>query len=248
MKPDNILIGADGHVKLADFGLSAVGLMNKQARDGDEEEETEETGEPLKAVEEEKVKEQSQPFVEDNAVKGTPHYLAPEILLGLPHGQAVDWWALGVMLFEFCNGYPPFTGKDVENIFSEILSGHIQWPPEDQDETSDACKNLISRLLDNDPETRLQSAVRVKAHPFFADVDWLELPHEEPPFVPKSASETDTSAFEERDEFFPIEFDPTVGDDDDSDDDSVEDDRSDIKTQNFPAFWHISFQNLASKK
>jgi serine/threonine protein kinase len=126
-------------VKLADFGLSAMGLINKQARDGVEE---------------------SNVVAPDAGVRGTPHYLAPEVLLGLPHTQAVDWWALGVLLFEFVNGYPPFDGDTVQEVFSEIFAGSINWPAAD-DEMSDACKDLIKRLLENDPHKRLHDAIKV---------------------------------------------------------------------------------------
>ena len=183
VKPDNILIGADGHIKLADFGLSAVGLINKQAREDDD-------TEPPVASE--------TPNDTAEHVKGTPHYLAPEILLGLPHDQAVDWWALGVVLFEFCNGIPPFDGASVQEVFSEIFAGNIGWPKEH--EMSNLCVGLITRLLETDPRQRLTDAVRVKAHPFFVGDDpdfWLTLMDEEPPFVPQQTSEEDTSNFEE---------------------------------------------------
>lgn len=262
LKPDNILIGANGHVKLADFGLSAVGLINKQARDG-EEEASSGVGSSEGS--------QDGKVVTEGQVKGTPHYIAPEILLGLPHDSGVDWWALGVMLFEFCNGYPPFDGDTVQDIFSEIFSGNIRWPSAENDEMSPTCHGLIARLLENDPEKRLNNAVRVKAHPFFADVDWLSLPSEEAPYVPQPTSDIDTSAFDERVEFFPMSQDTrSISDDaDSSDEDSSdledEDDggngnnnnNENTKTEAAPTkanktsltnFWHVSVHNLAALK
>ena len=256
VKPDNILIGSDGHIKLADFGLSAVGLINKQAREGDEPEQPT----PVPAT------------TSDMAehVKGTPHYLAPEILLGLPHDQAVDWWALGVMLFEFCNGVPPFDGASVQDVFSEIFAGNIGWPTPEYDEMSDSCKNLISRLLETDPRQRLTEAVRVKAHPFFVSDDldfWLTLTDEEPPFVPEQKSEDDTSNFDERIEFFSMDVDERIGEDDgssggcgvtssggdthtssssDSDEESSRPLANDSGS-NLQNFWHVNVTNLAAR-
>ena len=234
-------------MKLADFGLSAMGLINKQARDGGETE--------------------ANVVAPAAGVRGTPHYLAPEVLLGLPHTQAVDWWALGVLLFEFVNGYPPFDGDTVQEVFSEIFAGSINWPAQD-DEMSAPCKDLIRRLLENDPEQRLHDAVRVKAHPFFVRDDpefWLTLGRYEPPYVPMQTSEDDTSAFDERCECFPMVGDTRVGDedgrgssdsdsDDDDDDASSGDESSAEEAAGKPKkdssgmlnFWHVSVQNLGA--
>lgn len=197
---------------------------------------------------------------EEQFMKGTPQYLAPEILLGLPHNQAVDWWAFGVMVFEFVNGYKPFDGESPEEIFREVISGNIRWPLPPHDQVMSAhCKGLVVRLLENDPEQRLTSAVRVKAHPFFGDVDWLSLPSDVPPMIPQETlvSEEDTSAFKEREEFFPM---PAEGEDltyltdmfQEGDEDSSSEDSSDEDDEpgkkrdiSFSNFWHVSLANLA---
>jgi serine/threonine protein kinase len=61
-------------------------------------------------------------------IVGTPDYLSPEILLGTGHSPAVDWWAVGVMVYEFLVGYPPFTDESPEKIFQNILNHSIDWP------------------------------------------------------------------------------------------------------------------------
>ncbi len=89
-----------------------------------------------------------------NGFVGTPDYLAPEILLGASHGPGVDFWSLGVILYEFLTGIPPFSGETPEDVFSNILHADILWP-EVPDEMSYEAKDLISKLLERDPEKRL---------------------------------------------------------------------------------------------
>ncbi|CAG8725941.1 1958_t:CDS:1, partial [Scutellospora calospora] len=76
------------------------------------------------------------------ALLGTPDYLAPELLLGIGHATAVDWWSLGVCLFEFLVGYPPFNNSTPQAIFRNILNNVIEWPPEGF--LSSEAKDLIS--------------------------------------------------------------------------------------------------------
>jgi len=111
-----------------------------------------------------------------SGVKGTPDYLAPEVVMGIGHGQTVDWWALGCVLYEFLIGFPPFCGSSVDEIFQRILARDIDWPPEEAG-ISDSAKDLIDKLVNFDPDQRLgvDGAKRVKEHPFFSDIDWEEL-------------------------------------------------------------------------
>ncbi|KAI8810907.1 hypothetical protein BJ742DRAFT_163043 [Cladochytrium replicatum] len=129
------------------------------------------------------------------ALLGTPDYLAPELLLGLHHGPAVDWWALGICLYEWLVGWPPFADESPELIFRNILKHEIEWP-EDGSISEDA-KDLVCKLLDPDPRKRLR-ADGVKAHQFFKDVDWDRIRDQTPRFVPKPADLTDTSYFDAR--------------------------------------------------
>ncbi len=77
----------------------------------------------------------------EGCVLGTPDYLAPELLLKKSHGPAVDWWSLGVCLYEFLLGGPPFNDETTEQIFDNILKRKIEWPPED-----DNCLRPAARL------------------------------------------------------------------------------------------------------
>jgi serine/threonine protein kinase len=126
-------------------------------------------------------------------VQGTPDYLAPELLLGTGHGPEVDWWALGVCMYEFLVGVPPFTAATEERIFDNILNHQIQWPSVPDDMSAEA-KDLISKLLNPKPELR-PTAEQIKVHPFFADIDWDEVLNSKGPFVPETVDEEDTTYF-----------------------------------------------------
>ncbi|KAG0023885.1 hypothetical protein BGZ81_007899 [Podila clonocystis] len=128
------------------------------------------------------------------ALLGTPDYLAPELLLGIGHGAAVDWWSLGVCLFEFLTGYPPFMDEAPEAIFKNILNHDIQWP---ESGLTWEAHDLINKLLSRDPAQR-PSPSELKAHPFFHGVDWENIRNQEAPFIPSPNDNTDTSYFDAR--------------------------------------------------
>ncbi|KDN52643.1 hypothetical protein K437DRAFT_266493 [Tilletiaria anomala UBC 951] len=131
---------------------------------------------------------------------GTPDYLAPESILGIGiDDMAVDWWALGVILYEFVYGYPPFHDDTVDKVFDNILSRRIEWhdgvvdvPPEARD--------LMEKLMCSDPKARLgtHGADEVKVHPFFEGIDWSNLTTGEGPFVPQVSDPESTDYFDLR--------------------------------------------------
>lgn len=84
----------------------------------------------------------------EGCVLGTPDYLAPELLLKKPHGPAVDWWSLGVCLYEFLLGGPPFNDETPDQIFNNILERNIEWPPEDDDCLSPVAREAIGKLVE----------------------------------------------------------------------------------------------------
>lgn len=102
---------------------------------------------------------------------GTPEYLAPEFLIGSGHGKAVDWWSLGVLLYEMLCGIPPFYCENVTEMYELILKKPLEFPAD----VSPAAQDLLRKLLDRNPQTRLQDVEKFKAHPFFADIAWAEL-------------------------------------------------------------------------
>ncbi|KAI4334268.1 hypothetical protein L6164_018978 [Bauhinia variegata] len=116
---------------------------------------------------------------------GTHEYLAPEIVSGEGHGSAVDWWTLGIFIFELFYGITPFRGLDNELTLANIVARALEFPKEPA--LPAAAKDLISQLLVKDPAWRLGStmgASAIKHHQFFQGVNWALLRCTPPPFVP----------------------------------------------------------------
>ncbi|KAF1328896.1 Agc/mast/mast protein kinase, partial [Globisporangium splendens] len=127
---------------------------------------------------------------------GTPDYLSPEIVLGAEHGPPVDYWALGIIMYEMLVGFPPFNDDTVEAIFNNILERQILWPDGEKCLSDDAM-DLISKLLEPDPALRLNWEGLTK-HRFFDGIDWDTLLESIPPFVPTLEGPNDTSYFNNR--------------------------------------------------
>lgn len=128
---------------------------------------------------------------------GTPEYLAPEIVSGQGHDKAVDWWALGILLYELTVGIPPFYDANPNDMYNKIQRGVLRFPPF----LSEHCKSLIVALLNRTPEKRLGSyndIEDIKSHPFYQGFDFEKLLRREieVPFKPKVMSEDDSSNFD----------------------------------------------------
>ncbi|CAB1323890.1 unnamed protein product [Coregonus sp. 'balchen'] len=126
-------------------------------------------------------------------------YIAPEVILRQGYGKPVDWWAMGVILYEFLVGCAPFFGDTPEELFGQVISDEIIWPEEEEALPNDA-QDLISKLLRQNPLERLGtgSAFEVKQHRFFYNLDWNTLLRQKAEFIPQLESEDDTSYFDTR--------------------------------------------------
>uniref|UniRef100_M4BSN2 Protein kinase domain-containing protein n=1 Tax=Hyaloperonospora arabidopsidis (strain Emoy2) TaxID=559515 RepID=M4BSN2_HYAAE len=163
LKPENVLITAEGALKITDFGFAKI--------------------------------------VADKTwtLCGTPEYLAPEIIQSKGHGKSVDWWALGVLLYEMLAGYPPFYDENPFGIYQKILDGKIDFPKH----FDSKAKDLIKKLLSQDRTKRLgclrNGAEDVKKHKYFAKVDWdaVLARSEPPPYLPPVRGPGDHTHFDE---------------------------------------------------
>ncbi|XP_064237710.1 microtubule-associated serine/threonine-protein kinase 3 isoform X2 [Aotus nancymaae] len=183
LKPDNLLITSLGHIKLTDFGLSKIGLMSMATN-----------------LYEGHIEKDAREFI-DKQVCGTPEYIAPEVIFRQGYGKPVDWWAMGVVLYEFLVGCVPFFGDTPEELFGQVVSDEIMWPDGDEALPADA-QDLITRLLRQSPLDRLGTGGthEVKQHPFFLGLDWAGLLRHKAEFVPQLEAEDDTSYFDTRSE------------------------------------------------
>ncbi|NXX51495.1 PKN2 kinase, partial [Tricholaema leucomelas] len=166
LKLDNLLLDAEGFVKIADFGLCKEGIGF-----GDR----------------------------TSTFCGTPEFLAPEVLTDISYTRAVDWWGLGVLIYEMLVGEAPFPGDDEEEVFDSIVNDEVQYPRF----LSVEALSITRKLLRKCPERRLgageRDAEEIKVQPFFKGIAWDALLARtlKPPFVPTLRGPTDISNFDE---------------------------------------------------
>jgi serine/threonine protein kinase len=162
LKPENIIISNDGHFKLTDFGVSEVGLF-KHKND-------------CKDIERKFSAEEY--TIDRNKILGTENYLAPEVIKEDPISKEVDYWALGVLMYELFTGKLPFCANSTSEIFENILSVNIDWSLFDSLRLNDNyAQDLINKLLVTNPDYRWGSrnVDEIKEHPFFLGLDWKNI-------------------------------------------------------------------------
>uniref|UniRef100_A0A3Q3VRL4 protein kinase C n=1 Tax=Mola mola TaxID=94237 RepID=A0A3Q3VRL4_MOLML len=166
LKLDNLLMDADGFVRIADFGLCKEGMGH-----GDR----------------------------TSTFCGTPEFLAPEVLTDNNYTRSVDWWGLGVLIYEMLVGESPFPGDDEEEVFDSIVNDDVRYPRF----LSQESVSLIQQLLQKKPGMRLgageEDALQIKRHKFFQGVNWdaLLAKKVKPPFLPVIKAPKDVSNFDE---------------------------------------------------
>lgn len=216
LKPENVLVREDGHIMLSDFDLSlkcqVVPKLLLTEKPHPTKSMKSSSGVPscaspiqpvlscfsssnkrnktLQPVDPELVAEpinaRSKSFV------GTHEYLAPEVISGLGHGSAVDWWTFGVFLYELLYGRTPFKGENNEKTLINIIKHPLAFPRTTASSARDMedevkVQELISRLLVKNPRKRLGSlkgSVEIKRHAFFKGVNWALIRSVRPPQVP----------------------------------------------------------------
>ncbi|PKA66673.1 Serine/threonine-protein kinase OXI1 [Apostasia shenzhenica] len=208
LKPENVLIQENGHIMVIDFDLSTklpTALLRPQSPfqqpESTESKKNEKkkkkkkkfrqlllcncysdnAGDPPENYDDSDLQQQS-PTAKSNSFVGTEDYVAPEIITGTGHDFAVDWWCLGVMLYEMLYGRTPFRGQNRKETFYRILTKTPELVGE-----STALRDLIGRLLEKDPKRRI-AGEEIRRHEFFRGVDWESVVYvARPPFIPAAA-------------------------------------------------------------
>lgn len=115
------------------------------------------------------------------------------------YGKPVDWWSMGIILYEFLIGCVPFFGETAEELFAHTVNDDIEWPDSEDWPVQAEAKDIISQLLQQNPRDRLGSqigALEVKEHVYFQGMDWNSLLRQKAEFVPQLSHEDDTSYFD----------------------------------------------------
>ncbi|RXM97397.1 cAMP-dependent protein kinase catalytic subunit alpha [Acipenser ruthenus] len=133
---------------------------------------------------------------------GTPEYLAPEIILSKGYNKAVDWWALGVLIYEMAAGYPPFFADQPIQIYEKIVSGKVRFPSHFSSDLKDLLRNLLQVDLTKRYGNLKNGVNDIKNHKWFATTDWIAIYERkvEAPFIPKCRGPGDTSNFDDYEE------------------------------------------------
>ncbi|KAL1455243.1 hypothetical protein WDU94_009352 [Cyamophila willieti] len=133
---------------------------------------------------------------------GTPEYLAPEIILSKGYNKAVDWWALGVLVYEMAAGYPPFFADQPIQIYEKIVSGKVRFPSHFGSDLKDLLRNLLQVDLTKRYGNLKNGVNDIKGHKWFASTDWIAVFQKkiEAPFIPRCKGPGDTSNFDDYEE------------------------------------------------
>eukprot|EP00039_Didymoeca_costata_P001402 m.52255 g.52255 ORF g.52255 m.52255 type:complete len:513 (-) comp10779_c0_seq1:129-1667(-) len=204
IKPDNLLLDREGHVKLSDFGLCTGlkmahrtiyyrSLSSTAAQGGSSSQKTEHQDRQTRF----KTWKRNRRHLAYSTV-GTPDYIAPEVFVQTGYTESCDWWSLGVIMFEMLVGYPPFCSETPQETYRKVMEWkHHMVFPADSPQVSSVAKELICMFC-TDAKKRIgrKDVEDIKQHPFFTGVDWEHIREQKAPIDPEVTSVDDTHNFD----------------------------------------------------
>ena len=201
IKPDNILIDKNGHIKLSDFGLAKIS-------DKLYEKDTEKYKNYINNKKNNENEEEKMTHNKNFSCVGTAYYVAPEVLNKKGYEKDIDWWSAGIIFFEMLVGYAPFCSKETNEVCFKVLNWKKFLKIPSKIKISEEAQDLIFKMINNsDSRLGKNGADEIKKHPFFKGVDWDNIRNMKPPFIPILKNEYDTSyfeIFEINEPFYPI--------------------------------------------
>lgn len=203
LKPENILMRENGHIALTDFDLSkqahAVSprVVQQQLSFSDKLRKSLSMRRNNSSLNNLEIV-NSEPVLpyQTNSFVGTEEYIAPEVVNGVGQSSAVDWWTLGILIYEMLTGTTPFKGNYTDETFSNIVHEQLKWP--DDINISADCKNLVKKLLRREADKRLgaeNGASDIKRGKWFKDFNFALIRNETPPIIPKIRDPKDLSQY-----------------------------------------------------
>ena len=201
IKPDNLILSKDGHIKLSDFGLckpvQTEGLPTVPEVDEGNSGDVATANAPSGVLERWRSQRRQLAF----STVGTPDYIAPEVLRKRGYSTEADWWSLGAIMFEMLVGYPPFYSEDPMATCRKIVHWrhYLRFPNEPA--LSDEAYSLMRGFMcDVDKRLGTRSVEDIKSHPFLNGIDFDKLYDRSPPHQPDVSHELDAGNFGEFDE------------------------------------------------
>lgn len=213
LKPDNVLLDINGHIKLSDFGLckfaEIVPNSIKLRRNQEDPTLPQPSLVTISTDFDKTLKTDEKGFKRSRELAystvGTPDYIAPEVFNQQGYNETVDWWSLGAILYEMLIGYPPFYSDDSSVTCQKIMAWKkvLRIPP-DPVISSEATDLILKLLRDSNDRLGAKGVDEIKNHVFFIGVEWDTLRNSKAPFIPDVRSTTDTRHFDKFEESEPF--------------------------------------------